>query len=334
MKGSRGGCEQGTFLCRPSPFETEMKPIQNSQLAGLLEDILGDELEAFIEWMSQPLPNSIRINTLKVERDELIGRLESQGFRLKPLDFYDAAFRVEHEPFPIGKTLEHFLGHFYVQELASMIPPLVLEPKPGEKVLDIAAAPGSKTTQMAQMMENTGVIVANDVNIDRIRALSHNIDRLGVLNTIITEFDGYKFGFLTPNIFDKVLIDAPCSALGTLHRSPEVARWWSWGRVGMLVRTQRALILAGYQALKPGGVMVYSTCTLVPEENEGTVDFLLSRHPEAEVLPFQDFGFKMDEALVGWRRKTYDPKVKAARRLYPHRNKTEGFFIAKIRKPT
>ncbi len=305
----------------------------NSQLKELLEDILGDELPAFLEWMSSPLQDVLRVNTLKIDPASLLNRLTEQGFELEPLSFYPEAFRIKSAPFPPGKTLEHFLGYFYVQEIASMLPPLILNPQPGEYVLDMAAAPGSKTTQMAQMMRNKGVIVANDINFERIRALSHNIDRLGVLNVVITEFDGYKFARLTPDTFDKVLLDAPCSAIGTLHRSREILKWWSWQKVGRLVRTQRGLILAAYDALKPGGMMVYSTCTLTPEENEGTVDFLLSRHPEAEIMDIPDFGFKMDPGLPGWRRKTYDPRVVKTKRLLPHKNMTEGFFLAAIRKP-
>ncbi len=305
----------------------------NSQLRELLEDIIGDELEAFLRWMKTPLQDVIRVNTLKIDRDTLYERLTAQGFDLEPVSFYPDAFRIKHAPFPPGKTLEHYLGYFYVQEVASMLPPLVLDPQPGEYVLDMAAAPGSKTTQMAQMMRNTGVIVANDINFERIRALSHNVDRLGVLNVLITEFDGYKFARMTPEKFDKVLLDAPCSAIGTLHRSQEILKWWSWQKVGRLVRTQRGLILAAYEALKPCGVMVYSTCTLTPEENEGTVDFLLSRYPDAELVDIPNFGFEMGSGLSGWRRKTYNPKVVRARRLLPHKNMTEGFFIAKIRKP-
>ena len=214
-----------------------------------------------------------------------------------------------------------------------MLPPLILDPQPGEYVLDMAAAPGSKTTQMAQMMKNTGVIVANDISIERVRALSHNIDKLGVVNTIVTELDGYKFGRFLEGRMDRILIDAPCSALGTLHKTYEPLRWWSWGVVGNLVRTQKGLILAAYRALKPGGRMVYSTCTLVPEENEGIVNFLLQRHPEAEILDVPDFGLKMEEGITEWKRNTYDERIKKTRRLYPFENQTEGFYFALIRKP-
>lgn len=306
---------------------------KNRELFNLLNDLLGDRVEEFLNWMETPLKTGIRVNTLKIGVEELVKRLEMQGFRLSPIDFYPCGFEVEEAPFEIGKTIEHFLGYYYVQQKASMIPPLILNPKPGEFVLDIAAAPGSKTTQMAQMMKNQGVIVANDISIERVRALSHNIDKLGVLNAIVTELDGYKFGRFLEGRMDKILIDAPCSALGTLHKTYEPLRWWSWGVVGNLVRTQKGLILAAYRALKPGGIMVYSTCTLVPEENEGVVNFLLTRHPEAEILEIPDFGLKMQEGILRWKRNIYDERVRKTRRLYPFENQTEGFFFAKIRKP-
>ncbi len=306
---------------------------KNRELFNLLNELLLNRVEEFLDWMETPLKPAIRANTLKIKPEELKVRLERQGFKLTPIPFYKCGFEVEEAPFEIGKTVEHFLGYYYVQQKASMLPPLILNPEPGEFVLDIAAAPGSKTTQMAQMMQNTGVIVANDVSIERVRALSHNIDKLGVLNTIVTELDGYKFGRFLENRMDKVLIDAPCSAIGTLHKTYEPLKWWSWGVVGNLVRTQKGLILAGYRALRPGGRMVYSTCTLVPEENEGVVNFLLSRHPEARILDIPDFGLEMEEGIIKWKRNTYDERVKKTRRLYPFRNGTEGFYFALIEKP-
>ena len=306
---------------------------RNRELFTFLTELLGDEVEALLAWAKQKLPPVIRVNTLKIEVPALRSRLEAQGFELEPIPFYPEAFRVRHAPVEVGKTLEHFLGYYYVQDTASMLPPLVLNPQPGERVLDIAAAPGSKTTQMAQMMRNTGLIVANDVDVERIRALASNLDRLGVLNTVVTETDGYKLGFEQENFFDRVLLDAPCSAIGTLHKAYEITRWWAWTKVGMLVRTQKGLILAAYRALRPGGLMVYSTCTLVPEENEGVVRFLLERHPEAQLLEPPDFGLRMRPGLLEWKRNRYPEAVARTRRIYPYENEMEGFYIALIRKP-
>ena len=307
---------------------------RNRELFSFLEELFPEsDLQAFLEATRRKLPTVIRVNTLKALETTVVQRLQQQGFVLEKIPGVPFAYRLREKPYPIGKTLEHFLGYVYVQELASMLPPVVLDPRPHERVLDLAAAPGSKTTQMAQMMENTGVIVANDVDVQRMKALTNNLDRSGVLNTVLTQVDGYKLGFWLENTFDRVLLDAPCSALGTLHKTYEILKWWSWGKVGRLVRTQKGLILAAYRALRPGGVLVYSTCTLVPEENEGVVQFLLDRHPGARILPVPEIpGLKMRSGLTAWKRNAYDPKMALTRRVYPQDNLTEGFFIARIQK--
>ncbi len=317
-------------------MEHHLQEIQrNRELFTFLSELFSEhDLKAFLEATRRKLPTVIRVNTLKASEPEVVQRLQRQGFVLENIPGIPAAYRIREKPYPIGKTLEHFLGYVYVQELASMLPPVILGPRPHERVLDLAAAPGSKTTQMAQMMENTGVIVANDVDVQRMKALTNNLDRSGVINTVLTQVDGYKLGFWLENTFDRVLLDAPCSALGTLHKTYEILKWWSWGKVGRLVRTQKGLILAAYRALRPGGVMVYSTCTLVPEENEGVVQFLKERHPEAQILPIPEIpGFKTRPGFTRWKRNEYPPETSHTLRVYPQDNLTEGFFIARISKP-
>ncbi len=306
---------------------------KNRSLVGFLEELLKGNLKEFIEWAASPLPPVLRVNTLKSTIGTVVERLERQGFVLEQIKKLPILFRLRHSPVEIGRTLEHFLGFIYIQELASAIPALVLDPRKGERVLDMAAAPGSKTTLMAQLMENTGLIVANDIDYERLRALASNLDRLGVLNVVMTEVDGHKFGFWHEGQFDKVLVDVPCSAIGTLHRAPEILKWWSWEKVHRLTRIQKGLILAGYRALREGGLMVYSTCTLVPQENEAIVDFLLNHYPEAEIVDFEDFGLVWSLGLTEWKHRTYDERVKKTKRLLPFANQTEGFYVAKIRKP-
>jgi len=305
---------------------------RNKELYNLLKEYYQDELEKFLLWTEEKLKPAIRVNTLKITPQELKERLENQGFTLKELDFYNEAFFVEYAPFEIGKTIEHYLGYYYVQNISSMIPPLVLNPKPHEMVLDIAAAPGSKTTQMAQMMRNTGVIIANDVAIDRIKALSNNVDRMGALNVIITMVEGFKFGFWFKNSFDRVLVDAPCSAIGTLHKSYEVAKWWGYEKVGKLIRTQKGLVLAAFDCLKPGGTMVYSTCTITPEENEAIINFLLEKREGVIIEEFNIQGIKMRKGLTQWGRFKFHSDLQKTRRIEPFDNDTEGFYIAKIKK--
>lgn len=305
---------------------------KNKTLFKHLEEFWEDELEEFLKWVKKRNPVTIRVNSLKITKNELEWRLKKRGISIESLPFYDEGFVIREREEILSKIPEHFLGYFYIQEASSMIPPLILSPKEGEWVLDIAAAPGSKTTQMAQMMKNRGVIVANDISYERIKALSSNLDRLGVLNTVVTELDGYKLGFYLEGMMDKVLVDAPCTALGTLHKSRDVVRWWSYNKVGKLVRIQRGLILAGFKALKPEGKMVYSTCTLVPEENEGVVNFLLEREPDAELLPIEIEGLITKPGRSKWKRNRFSKEIEKTCYIIPHKNEMEGFFIALIKK--
>jgi NOL1/NOP2/sun family putative RNA methylase len=259
---------------------------------------------------------------------ELISDLEP-----RPISWYRDGYWVRSDP-GLGNRLEHFLGYIYIQDAASMVPALVLDPRPGELVLDMAAAPGSKTTQMAQLMENTGLIVANDCSRSRLRGLSGNLDRLGVLNTVVTYGDGKGIGRRLPEYFDRALLDAPCSAEGTLRRSQEaLMRWGEWG-IERMARLQKGLIRSGFRALKPGGVMVYSTCTFAPEENEGVVDYLLKKEENARVESITLEGLRFRPGVLEWQGRIYDPQVGGCIRIYPQDNDTEGFFVARIRKIT
>ncbi len=308
---------------------------KNRELRGFFHDLFGEEKteEILLFWENLRKRYTIRVNTLKIDREELIKRLNEKGFVTKSLDFYEDALEIVEAPYEIGKTLEHFLGYFYVQSTSSMLPPLVLNPQPHEAVLDIAAAPGSKTTQMAQMMKNTGFILANDIDYDRIKALSNNVDRMGTLNVIITMTEGHRIAFMHPETFDKVLVDAPCSALGTMYKSDEIRKWWSYEKVRRLKRVQKGLILAGFRALKPGGEMVYSTCTFVPEENERVVDFLLKREDRAEILDIEIKRYKgFEDGLVEYRGEKFDERLKKTLRVLPSSRFEEGFYIARIKK--
>ncbi|MEO0198345.1 MAG: RsmB/NOP family class I SAM-dependent RNA methyltransferase [candidate division WOR-3 bacterium] len=306
---------------------------KNRELVNFLETFYGGEYELFLKAIFRGKKPSIRVNTIKIEREELFRRLQAKGFKLVKVPFYEDAFIVEESPVEIGNTVEHFMGYYYVQSLSSMIPPLLLDPKPGDKILDIASAPGSKTTQMAQMMKNQGLIVANDVDIDRVKALSNNIDRMGALCVIITIMEGNRFGKLLPDYFDKVLVDAPCSALGTLSKNSEILKWWGSEKIGRLMNTQKALILSGFDSLKPGGLMVYSTCTLTPHENEYIIDYLLQKRPNATIIDFDLPGVRLRNGVTQWGKFQFRPEVGKCKRIEPYYNENfEGFFIALITK--
>lgn len=287
------------------------------------------DFEVFVEYMNRPLRRTFRVNTLKATRErvrEVLAELQPE-----PIAWSELAFAVS-EGAGLGRTLAHFLGLIYVQEAASMVPPLVLQPEPDETVLDIAAAPGSKTTQMAAMMSNTGLVIANDISIERLRGLIGNIDRAGCLNVAVCRGDGIRVGRALEGSCDRVLVDAPCSAEGTMRRSNEALDRWSVRAIAGFSRVQQGLILAGFRALKPGGIMVYSTCTLAPEENEAVVAHLLRERPDAVVDEVRLPGLVMRPALAGWLDTEFPVEVTRCRRILPQDNDTEAFFVARIRR--
>ncbi len=301
-----------------------------SDLYRLLDAVLGAESRLFEECACEPPPPSFRFNCLKHSRsfqDEILS-LENFQYESSPLP---GAQQVTLQPRPIGKSLSHFLGHIYIQDLASMLPPLVLKPRPGDCVLDLCAAPGSKTTQLAAIMENRGAIIANDVATRRLKSLVFNLRRTGVTIAAVTKFFGQQIGNLYYECFDRVLIDAPCSALGTIGKSPEVPSWWTPARSQRLAASQRQLIQSGLKALRPGGVLVYSTCTIVPEENERVINYALQNFPvvlEKISLP----GFQLRPGLTETSSGSYSKELEKAVRIYPFENPCEGFFIARLRK--
>jgi NOL1/NOP2/sun family putative RNA methylase len=287
------------------------------------------DFDAFMQAMTRPLRTCLRVNTLKAEPERILTRLKD--LELEPLPWYEHGFRLKY-PLSLGNRLEHFLGLFYVQEAASMLPPLALAPQPHEFILDVAAAPGSKTTQIAQMMGNTGLIVANDNNRKRIRGLTGNIDRSGTLNAAVTCQPGQVFGKFLPGYFDRVLLDAPCSSEGTIRKSTSALDLWSESMIDRLARTQIGLLVAAWRALKPGGVLVYSTCTFAPEEDEGVLDYFFNRTPDARSEAVTLPGLKTRPALESWRQQQFHSQVRNALRIMPQDNDTEGFFLCRIRK--
>ncbi|HID96384.1 MAG TPA: NOL1/NOP2/sun family putative RNA methylase [Candidatus Latescibacteria bacterium] len=292
--------------------------------------LLGGDLNDFLDCLSVPLRPSLRVNTLKVSEDILLKALKEDGISLKPIPWTPSGYFYQGEG--MGNSIWYFLGYVYLQGACSMIPPLLLDLKEGDVVLDMAASPGSKTTQMAGLMGNKGVIVANDVSVRRLRSLRFNLDRLGVVNTAVSQMDGRRFGRLAPNFFDKVLLDAPCSAEGVTRKDPDLLATWSIHSIRRLARIQEGLIISAFKSLRPGGILVYSTCTLAPEEDEGVVDALCRAYREAEVLGIQLPCIKVREGIRHWDGRDYKEQVRKCIRIYPHDNDTEGFFVAKIRK--
>ena len=287
--------------------------------------------EEFKKYSLSFIRRSIRVNTIKISIEELNKRLE-KNWALEQIPWCKEGFYIEHikkERRDVGNLIEHPLGYFYTQEAASMIPPLVLEPKETDIVLDLAASPGSKTTQIAAMMDNKGIIIANDINALRMKPLSLNIQRCGITNCVVTIMYGQRFRNFE---FDKILLDAPCSGTGTIRKSLKTLRIWNPLMVQRLAHTQKSLIEIAFSNLKKEGTLVYSTCSLEPEENEAVINFLLNKYENAELEEITLSNIKRSEPILEFDNNKYNEEVKKCLRIWPQDNDTEGFFVAKIRK--
>ncbi len=302
-----------------------------------MKKLLGKEAIEFFKVSYTETPDSIRCNKIKISPSELKNRLENLGWKIEqPFnDFPEVMIvRSKLEPGELGKTKEHLLGYYYVQDISSMMPLLSLQPKTGELLLDLAAAPGSKTTQAAAMMENSGTIIANEVSLGRISILNSNLERCGVMNTIVVRKDGIRFCEILDKKskmrFDKILVDAPCSGEGTLRKSIKTYQMWNIKVIEKLSRLQKKLASSALKLLKPGGELIYSTCTLAPEEDEGVIDYLVKNfNVEVEKI---DLPIKTREGIVEWKGAKYNEQIKNCVRIYPQDNDTDGFFLAKLRK--
>jgi NOL1/NOP2/sun family putative RNA methylase len=283
------------------------------------------DIQDFMGKMERPPTQYIRVNTLKTGRDELEARLRSKGFELKRTVIPEV-LAVEKAPMTIGATNEYLLGYYYVQDLSSCMAVDALDISKGQAVLDVAAAPGGKTTFMAQRMENTGSTVALEPNERRARAMSFNLARCGVYNTCILRMDGLQAEKLQMK-FDRVLLDAPCSCEGVIAKDATRKTSHTPQDVDYCASRQDKLIEAAARMVRAGGILVYSTCSFAPEENEMVVDRLLQKFGNIIVEPLE-YG---SSGLTRFGDIIFDSQLKNARRLYPHIHDTTGFFIARLK---
>jgi len=288
-----------------------------------------EETVEFLEANEKRLIPSLRCNTLRISEEDFVNLFTKKGFVLEKISGISYGYRVFKTPFPLGATNEYLLGFYFLQSKASMIPVQVLDPKPGEIILDLAAAPGGKTTQIAQFMENTGIIVAIDINRRRIKSLRSNLSRCGVYNALIIRMDGRQISDLGLQV-DKVLLDAPCTGEGLIPRDPKRKTSRELKDILYLSELQKELMTAAIRCLKPGGQLVYSTCAIAPEENEFVIDHALkNEHIHVKKMDFNRGSPAFTDVIFD---ETLHPSIKEARRLYPHKDGTEGFFICKLQK--
>lgn len=299
-----------------------------------LKALVGDRYETIIAALSSYRPTTLRVNTLKTSAAALRESLKSSGFTLEPVPWSTDAFVLTSGKLrDLSETESYKKGELYVQSLSSMLPPLILNPFPGDKVLDIAAAPGSKTTQMATLMKNCGEIVANDTSLARIYRLKANMALQGATIAHVSRDDGRAIWKRYPEYFDKALVDVPCSMEGRFNAAePKTYDDWSVKKVKDLSRLQRWLLRSAISATKPGGTIVYSTCTMSPEENEEVVDWILEKEKGNVVLESAHLdGLTADTSLRQWGNQTFSFETEKALRIYPS-PLMEGFYVAKFKK--
>ena len=275
-----------------------------------MEAQLGSEYPAFLESLERPRAVALRFNPLKGDRPVL-------PFVGAPVPWEPEGFYYDPETRP-GLHVYHEAGVYYLQEASAMAPVALLDPKPGERVCDLCAAPGGKTTQIAGRMLGQGFLVCNEINPKRAKILSRNIERMGVANALVTNEHPETLASRFPGFFDRVLVDAPCSGEGMFRKEEAAVTDWSQETVQMCARRQREILDSAVRLVRPGGRLVYSTCTFAPEEDEETVAAFLESHPE----------FTPEPVEAPW----FVPGENASYRMWPHKLLGEGHFAAVLRK--
>ncbi|MCJ1374606.1 rRNA (cytosine-C5-)-methyltransferase nop2 [Loxospora ochrophaea] len=292
------------------------------------------EAFAFFEANETARPIVIRTNTLRTHRRELAQTLINRGVTLEPVGKWSkVGLQIFESQVPLGATPEYLAGHYILQAASSFLPVMALAPQEDERILDMAAAPGGKTTYIAALMKNTGCIFANDSNKGRTKALIGNIHRLGVKNTIVCSYDAHEFPKVIGG-FDRVLLDAPCSGTGVIAKDPSVKTNKTEKDFMSLPHLQKQLLLCAIDSVdhasKSGGYVVYSTCSVTVEENEQVVQYALTKRPNVKLVETGlTFGV---EGFVSYMGKNFYPKMKMTRRFYPHAYNVDGFFVSKFKK--
>ena len=294
------------------------------------------EAFAFFEANETPRPVVIRTNTLRTNRRSLAQALINRGVVLEPVGKWSkVGLQVFESAVPLGATPEYLAGHYILQAASSFLPVMALAPQPNERVLDMAAAPGGKTTYISALLRNTGCVIANDASKPRAKGLIGNIHRLGCRNTIVTNLDARTAFPKAMGGFDRILLDAPCTGTGVISKDPSVKTSKNERDFLAIPHMQRQLLLAAIDSVdhssKTGGYVVYSTCSVTVEENESVVQYILRKRPNVKIVDtgLGDFG---SEGFIGYMGKQFDPKMKLTRRYFPHRENVDGFFVCKLKK--
>lgn len=303
----------------------------SSNISDYIKSLFGEDfLKRYEEFVESKYPTIIRVSESPENINNLLTSLAKQGIELSKIKTVPNAYKVVKGEENIGKTIEHTLGKYYIQSLSSMIPPLILNPTKDDVVLDLCAAPGSKSTQLAEMMAYQGTLYSNEPNLSRVKALVHNLDKMNTVNMSVIKEKGEVLSKTFPNYFDKILVDAPCSALGVVQKKQEVSNWWNPKQVDIISSLQLRLLISAIKMAKVGAEIVYSTCTLTVEENEFIIDKVLSKYPV--VLESFDLDLPHKYGFVSVGNYNFDESLSLTKRIIPWELKSEGFYVAKLRK--
>jgi len=346
---SQSGSKSSTFKDNSSHSGTKPKRGTKEQAFYTKQDIFLSRMASILRVPKGTIKNmfsertfsTIRINDLAGSPSEIVRILNRKGIDLTEIPWSpNSYFVTNRDKSELGTLHEYEKGLFYIQNLSSMLPVVVLNPKPGEKILDLCAAPGSKTTQIASFMKNQGEIIANDDNAWRSEKLRDVLEQFNVKNTQVTINKGENIGDVFVETFDRVLLDAPCSGEGLIYLAGQKPlRFWSIKKSKTMVFLQRALIDSAWKSLKNGGTLVYSTCTLEPAENEGIVNYLLQKRRDARLeeieivrsSEFKDFKKNIRSGITSWNEFTFPDELRKTVRVAPSAEMM-GFFVAKLRK--
>jgi NOL1/NOP2/sun family putative RNA methylase len=288
-----------------------------------------DQTKQLLEANEKSLTPSLRVNTLKITSEKLKITLNNKGFILEPIDWIPDGFNVLNDPMNLGSLHEYLQGYYYIQNKASMLPAIILDPKPNEIVIDMCAAPGGKATHLAQLMKNKGSLILIDFNLNRIPALEMNIRRMEVHNSIIMNYDAINLPKLKMKA-EKILLDAPCTGEGLiiLDSTRKTSKYMR--DIEKMANIQKNLLKAGLDSLKKGGYLLYSTCSIAPEENEFVINSVLEEKTEFSITKIDtQFGVNGIFKVFG---KSLLKDLKMAQRIYPHLHNTIGFFMCLIQR--
>ncbi len=298
----------------PQEFEQRMK------------QMLGEEYTAFEASYEKEKYQALRLNPLKVDKE---GFLEKSDFTLSPVPWEENGFYYTAQDTP-GKHPYHEAGVYYIQEPSAMAPVPFLEVKPGDRVLDLCAAPGGKSTQIGVALQGEGLLVCNEIHPARAKILSENVERMGIRNALVTNENPEKLRNIFAGYFDKILVDAPCSGEGMFRKNEDAKEEWSPENVALCADRQDGILDCAADMLRPGGRLVYSTCTFAPQENEGSMARFIKRHPEFSILevPIPE-GFSVGNPA--WA-ECEGEGIEHTMRIWPHKVNGEGHFLAVLQK--